>query len=89
MQAQNANPLYRAYQNGYENFEAIKAESTFASAIQIGDPVSIDRAIHALRETNGVVEEASEEVRSPPLTLHNVTCCPLKCRAHHGAARST
>eukprot|EP00271_Cylindrocystis_brebissonii_P018899 TRINITY_DN550_c0_g1_i1.p1 TRINITY_DN550_c0_g1~~TRINITY_DN550_c0_g1_i1.p1 ORF type:complete len:534 (-),score=106.23 TRINITY_DN550_c0_g1_i1:1289-2890(-) len=60
-QAANANPLYRAYVNGYENFEAVKAAPTFASAIQIGDPVSIDRAIFALQETNGVVEESSEE----------------------------
>ena len=60
-QAANANPLYRAYKNGFENFEAIKAEPTFASAIQIGDPVSIDRAIYALKETNGLVEEATEE----------------------------
>lgn len=60
-QAQNANPLYRAYKNGWDNFEAMKAEPTFASAIQIGDPVSIDRAIFALQETDGIVEEASEE----------------------------
>ena len=60
-QAHNANPLYRAYKAGFENFEAIKAEPTFASAIQIGDPVSIDRAIYALKETNGIVEEATEE----------------------------
>jgi threonine synthase len=47
-QAQNANPLYRAYKAGWENYEPMKAEDTFASAIQIGDPVSIDRAIYAL-----------------------------------------
>ena len=40
---------------------AFKAEPTFASAIQIGDPVSIDRAVYALKETNGIVEEATEE----------------------------
>mmetsp|Transcript_32495 Transcript_32495/g.103475 ORF Transcript_32495/g.103475 Transcript_32495/m.103475 type:complete len:511 (+) Transcript_32495:255-1787(+) len=60
-QAQNANPLYQAYVNGYENFKPVKAESTFASAIQIGDPVSIDRAILALEACDGIVEEASEE----------------------------
>jgi threonine synthase len=60
-QAKNANPLYRAYVNGFENYEPMKAEDTFASAIQIGDPVSIDRAIYALTECDGVVEEASEE----------------------------
>ena len=60
-QAQNANPLYSAYKNGYDSFEPMKAKSTFASAIQIGDPVSIDRAIRALRACDGIVEEASEE----------------------------
>ena len=60
-QAANANPLYRAYKKGWDKFEAVKAEPTFASAIQIGDPVSIDRAIYALTETNGIVEEATEE----------------------------
>ena len=39
----------------------MKAQTTFASAIQIGDPVSLDRAILALGETNGIVEEATEE----------------------------
>ena len=39
----------------------MKAQTTFASAIQIGDPVSIDRAILALTATDGIVEEATEE----------------------------
>jgi threonine synthase len=60
-QAANANPLYQAYTKGYDKFEAVKAQTTFASAIQIGDPVSIDRAIMALNDTNGIVEEATEE----------------------------
>ena len=60
-QAANANPLYRAYKAGYDNFEAVKAQTTFASAIQIGDPVSIDRAVLALRACDGIVEEATEE----------------------------
>jgi len=60
-QAHNANPLYRAYKNGWDTFAPVKAESTFASAIQIGDPVSIDRAIYALTACNGIVEEATEE----------------------------
>ena len=60
-QAANANPLYRAYKAGWENFAPIKAQPTFASAIQIGDPVSIDRAIYALTQSNGIVEEATEE----------------------------
>lgn len=60
-QAHNANPLYQAYKKGWEHFEPVKAKTTFASAIQIGDPVSINRAILALEATNGIVEEATEE----------------------------
>ena len=52
-QAQNANPLYLAYKSGYDSFQPVKAQTTFASAIQIGDPVSINRAVLALRETDG------------------------------------
>eukprot|EP00741_Cyanophora_paradoxa_P024004 tig00021720_g23180.t1 len=60
-QAHNANPLYRAYVNGWDKYEPIKAKTTFASAIQIGDPVSIDRAIAAIKAHDGIVEEATEE----------------------------
>jgi len=59
-QAANANPLYRAYKNGYENFEPMKAKTTFASAIQIGNPVSMQKAVSILKQFNGIVEEASE-----------------------------
>ena len=61
VQAANANPLYQAYKKGWEHFEPVKAKTTFASAIQIGDPVSIDRAVLALTATDGIVEEATEE----------------------------
>lgn len=44
-QAANANPLYQAFQRGWKNYEPVKAQTTFASAIQIGDPVSIDRCV--------------------------------------------
>ncbi|GFS43439.1 pyridoxal-5'-phosphate-dependent enzyme family protein [Actinidia rufa] len=60
-QAANANPLYLYYKSGYSDFKPVKASDTFASAIQIGDPVSIDRAVYALKNSNGIVEEASEE----------------------------
>lgn len=59
-QAAHANPLYRSYSGGFQSFEPITAQKTLASAIQIGDPVSIHRAVRVLRELNGVVEEASE-----------------------------
>jgi threonine synthase len=59
-QAQAANPLYLAYQRGFEAFEPIVAEATEASAIRIGNPVSIRRAIRTLRRFDGVVEQATE-----------------------------
>ncbi len=58
-QAEAANPLYRAYRNGW-TFEPIAARSTQASAIQIGNPVSVRKAIRALQRCGGVVEQASE-----------------------------
>ena len=60
-QAERANPLYRAFRTGLEKYAPITAQRTAASAIQIGDPVSIDRAIRVLRATDGVVEQATED----------------------------
>ncbi len=59
-QAEAANPLYLSYLRGFEVFEPIAARPTLASAIQIGNPVSYEKAIDALRHYDGVVEQASE-----------------------------
>jgi threonine synthase len=59
-QAQQANPLYRAFKAGYDKFEAITAGPTEASAIRIGNPVSVRRAIRTLQRFDGIVEQASE-----------------------------
>ena len=59
-QAERANPLYRAYKAGWEHFEPMTAGDTEASAIRIGNPVSVRRAIRALEAFDGVVEQASE-----------------------------
>ena len=50
-QAKNANPLYASYLNDFKSFEPIKAKKTHASAIQIGDPVSINKAINILKNS--------------------------------------
>jgi threonine synthase len=60
-QAENANPLYQSYQRGFDWFEPVHAKPTMASAIQIGNPVSVKKAIRVLKEFNGAVEQASEE----------------------------
>ncbi|KAG9441119.1 hypothetical protein H6P81_016973 [Aristolochia fimbriata] len=85
-QAANANPLYLYYKSGWKDFTPVKASSTFASAIQIGDPVSIDRAVFALKNCDGIVEEATEEELMDATTLADLSgmfICP-----HTGVALS-
>ena len=60
IQAHGANPFYRSFREQFAKRHRITAE-TIASAIRIGDPVSYDKAVAALRETNGVVEEVTDE----------------------------
>ncbi|MBT6051443.1 MAG: threonine synthase [Candidatus Scalindua sp.] len=61
VQAAKANPLYQSYLNGFKEFKPIQAQMTLASAIQIGNPVSINKAIKMLKLFNGVVEQATED----------------------------
>lgn len=60
-QAENANPLYLSYLGGFEEFSPVKAKKTLANAIQIGNPVSVNKAIAILRRFDGMVEQASED----------------------------
>jgi len=60
-QAENANPLYRSSLSQFKQYKPIRARRTLASAIQIGDPVSIHRAVAVLKAFESVVEQASEE----------------------------
>ncbi len=78
-QSQKANPLYLSYLNGFEEFKPIVPEKTLASAIQIGDPVSVEKAIRCLKEFDGIVEQASEEELSDAAALADRTgmySCP-------------
>jgi threonine synthase len=59
-QAQNANPLYLAYQRDFRSYEPVAARPTLASAIQIGNPVSYEKAVDAIVRYDGIVEQASE-----------------------------
>ncbi len=60
-QAANANPLYLSFQTGFQEYRPVEAQKTAASAIQIGAPVSYERAVKVLRQFEGVVEQASED----------------------------
>ncbi|GAX59533.1 threonine synthase [Candidatus Scalindua japonica] len=61
VQAAKANPLYQSYLSGFKEFKPVQAQMTLASAIQIGNPVSINKAIKMLKLFNGVVEQATED----------------------------
>ena len=56
----NASPLYRSYQNDFSNLRPQEAKSTKASAIQIGNPVSYNKAVNELKHFNGIVEAVTE-----------------------------
>ncbi len=72
-QAERANPLYRSYLKNFEAFEPIEAQKTLASAIQIGNPVSIDKAIRTLRQFNGIVVDATEQELADAAALGDTT----------------
>jgi len=60
VQAEGANPFARSYREGFERRYTIKAETT-ATAIRIGDPASHDRAVSAIRATDGVVIDVTDD----------------------------
>jgi threonine synthase len=78
-QAEHADPLYRSFLNGFKTFEPVQAQTTLASAIQIGDPVSYKKAIRTLKAFDGIVENASEAELANAVGRANKTgllCCP-------------
>ena len=78
-QAERADPLYRSYMKGFKKYKPIHAKKTLASAIQIGDPVSIKKAIRVLSDFGGIVEEATENELANAAGKANRTgliCCP-------------
>jgi threonine synthase len=59
-QAEQANPFYLSFKGGFQQLEPVTAGPTLASAIQIGNPVSYERAVKVVKQFDGVVEQASE-----------------------------
>jgi threonine synthase len=59
-QAAHASPLHTSFQRNWADLEPIKAKTTLASAIQIGNPVSFKKAVRALRAFDGDVEAVTE-----------------------------
>jgi threonine synthase len=59
VQAEGAAPFARSFAEGFSRRHRVKAD-TVATAIKIGDPASYERAVAAIRETNGVVLSVSD-----------------------------
>ncbi|MEA5465758.1 threonine synthase [Leptothoe sp. PORK10 BA2] len=59
-QAARANPFYESFKLGFKEKISVTAQDTLANAIRIGDPVSYDKAVKAIVETDGIVEQATE-----------------------------
>jgi threonine synthase len=72
-QAQRANPLYRSFKKGFKSFAPMQAQKTLASAIQIGNPVSIQKAVRTLKQFDGIVEQASEAELADAVALGDRT----------------
>ena len=78
-QAANANPLYRSYLKGFEEYEPVVAKPTLASAIQIGNPVNVAKATRVLKAFDGIVEQATEDELAHASALADTTglfTCP-------------
>ena len=78
-QAAKADPFYQSYLNGFDDKTSVTAGQTLANAIQIGDPVSYEKAVKAIQETNGIVEQATEQelaAASAKADLTGMFTCP-------------
>jgi threonine synthase len=78
IQAEGANPLYQAYKRGFDRLEPVQAD-TVASAIKIGNPVNYPKAARAVKWTNGVVEQVSDQQIMEAKALidgHGIGCEP-------------
>lgn len=60
IQAEGANPLYRYFRGGFKSYQSVKAE-TIATAIKIGNPVNLQKAVRTLEWTAGVVEQVTDQ----------------------------
>ncbi|MCL4143068.1 UNVERIFIED_CONTAM: hypothetical protein GTU68_009301 [Idotea baltica] len=78
-QAAEADPFYQSYENKFASKTSVTAGDTLANAIRIGDPVSYEKAVKAVVETNGIVERATEQElaeASAKADLTGMFCCP-------------
>jgi threonine synthase len=89
VQAAGAAPFARSFREGFARRHRVKAE-TVATAIRIGDPASYERAVVAIRETNGVVAEVADaEILEAKAVVDRagIGCEPASAASVAGARR--
>lgn len=72
-QAEKANPFFRSYETGFEEFRPVQAQGTLATAIQIGNPVSYERAVKVMNSFEGQVVQVSEDQLANAVALADRT----------------
>ncbi len=89
IQAEGANPFYRLWNSGDKKLEPMKPD-TIATAIKIGNPVSWEKALRSIRETNGTVEQVSDnEIMDAKAVIDasGVGCEPASAASVAGAKK--
>jgi threonine synthase len=89
VQASGAAPFARSFENGFAEQLRVSPE-TIATAIRIGDPASWDRAVRAIRDTNGVVTDVSDaEILEAKAVIDaaGVGCEPASAASVAGVAK--
>jgi threonine synthase len=89
VQATGAAPFARSFSEGFARRHVVKAE-TVATAIRIGDPASYERAVVAIRETDGVVAEVTDaEILEAKAAVDaaGIGCEPASAASVAGARR--
>ncbi|RLI95901.1 MAG: threonine synthase [Candidatus Altiarchaeales archaeon] len=61
IQASKSDPFYRTWMDGLDYLRVVENPETIATAIKIGNPVSWKKALRAIKFSDGVVEEVSDQ----------------------------
>jgi threonine synthase len=89
VQAEGAAPFAQSFREGFRERHRVEPH-TIATAIRIGNPVSYDRAVRAVRDTNGVVTTVSDaEILEAKAVVDaaGIGCEPASAAAPAGARR--
>jgi threonine synthase len=89
VQASGASPFASSFRDEFTVRHRSRAE-TVATAIRIGDPASYDRAVDAIRLTNGVVTDVSDDAildAKAVVDARGVGCEPASAAAVAGTRR--